>query len=243
MSLKYFLHPSHVRLIVSMVHTRLYCSATQSPLSRKMNGPKHSDAIHPSSDSESGSDSSSSSSDSESENETSSDGSVRMDKLYETHIPTTNLQKLLLSVGSSLAAIIDPYTRDGKNLVIMWILIIYGYFILYILFVIMITDMVAVFGETTGRQALKSLERRMSLSTEGLEILSDRPVLNSSTMNQDELWNLPPNTFGYHYVKFMDDNVSLDTNSTVIVIHIRRKLLVIRGNQSSLWTTRHWLIL
>ena len=232
MSLKYFLHPSHVRLIVSMVHTRLYCSATQSPLSRKMNGPKHSDAIHPSSDSESGSDSSSSSSGSESDNETSSDGSVRMDKLYETHIPTTSVQKLLLSVGSSLAAIIDPYTRDGENLnlvIIIWIVI-----------VIMIADMVAVFGETTGHQALKSLERRMSLSTEGLEILSDRPVLNSSTMNQDELWNLPPNTFGYHYVKFMDDNVSFDINSTVIVICIRRKLLVILENQLSLWTTKYW---
>ena len=68
--------------------------------------------------------------------------------------------------------------------------------------------MVAVFGETTGHQALKSLERRMSLNTEGLNILSERPVLNSSTINEEELWNLPPNTFGYHYVKFMKDNVS-----------------------------------
>lgn len=233
MSLKYFLHPSHVRLIMSMVHTRLYCSAIQSPLSRKMNGSKHSDAIHPSSsDSESSSDSSSSSS--ESDNEASSDGSARMEKLYETHIPTTNVQKLLLSVGSSLAAIIDPYTRDGKNrnLVIITRIVIF----------VLIADMVAVFGETTGHQALKSLERRMSLSTEGLEILSDRPVLNSSTMNQDELWNLPPNTFGYLYVKFMNDNVSFDINSTVIIIRVCRKLLVILENQLSSWTTKHWHI-
>lgn len=68
--------------------------------------------------------------------------------------------------------------------------------------------MVAVFGETTGHQALESLERRMSLSTEGLQILSERPVLNSSTINHEQLWNLPENTFGYRYVKFMSDNVS-----------------------------------
>lgn len=74
--------------------------------------------------------------------------------------------------------------------------------------------MVAVFGETTGQQALKSLERRMSLSTEGNEILSQRPILNSSTLDIDKLWDLPPNSFGHRYVKFMDDNVRL------ISIHI-----------------------
>ena len=36
----------------------------------------------------------------------------RIIKLYETHIPTTFIQKTVLSVGSAIAAINDPY-RDG----------------------------------------------------------------------------------------------------------------------------------
>lgn len=70
------------------------------------------------------------------------------------------------------------------------------------------TDMVAVCGETTGHLAFQLLHERMSNDLEGRQILDERPVINTSTVNFEHLKSLPMNTFGYQYALFMEQNVS-----------------------------------
>ena len=112
----------------------------------------------------------------------------RNSKLYQQHLPLTNLQKLLLSIGSGVTAIIDPYRHD----------------------------LVADFGETTGDLALRWMHGKMLADKEGKRILDDKPRLRSDTIDYDRLKSLPENTFGYHYSKFYSDNkVSPDTRRQV----------------------------
>ena len=68
--------------------------------------------------------------------------------------------------------------------------------------------MVACLGETTGKNALTKILQQMQNSEEGRRILIDKPRLNSQTIDIDRLRNLPENTFGRAYVKFLDDNVN-----------------------------------
>ncbi|EEC10346.1 ubiquinone biosynthesis protein, putative [Ixodes scapularis] len=95
---------------------------------------------------------------------------------------------VLISVGSALAAITDPF-RD---------------------------DMVAVFGETTGSLAFRELHRIMSNDPEGRQILRDRPRINTSTLDLDYLRQLPKETFGHAYYRFLaDNNVTPDSRLAV----------------------------
>uniref|UniRef100_A0A0K8RET9 Ubiquinone biosynthesis protein COQ4 homolog, mitochondrial n=1 Tax=Ixodes ricinus TaxID=34613 RepID=A0A0K8RET9_IXORI len=108
--------------------------------------------------------------------------------LYPGHIPTTLAQKVLISVGSALAAITDPF-RD---------------------------DMVAVFGETTGTLAFRELHKIMSNDPEGRQILRDRPRIHTSTLDLDYLRQLPEETFGHAYYRFLaDNNVTPDSRLAV----------------------------
>lgn len=109
-------------------------------------------------------------------------------KLYDSHIPLSNLQKGLLAIGSSFTAIIDPYRHD----------------------------MVADFGETTGHQALKWMHSKMQSSQEGRRVLDEKPRLKTSRLDYERLKTLPENTFGFHYSRFYSDNqVSPDTRKEV----------------------------
>nr|XP_056716153.1 ubiquinone biosynthesis protein COQ4 homolog, mitochondrial [Euleptes europaea] len=104
--------------------------------------------------------------------------------LYPGHIPTSPLQKALLTVGSAFMALYDPYRHD----------------------------MVAVLGETTGYFALQKLQERMRNDPEGHQILQERPRIRLSTLDITALRALPEGTFGREYVRFLDDNrVSPDT--------------------------------
>lgn len=69
--------------------------------------------------------------------------------------------------------------------------------------------MIACLGETTGVDTLKNLLQLMKSTPEGLQILTDRPRINSKTVDLDALERLPPNTFGYAYKHFLRDNVSI----------------------------------
>ncbi|XP_013417308.1 ubiquinone biosynthesis protein COQ4 homolog, mitochondrial [Lingula anatina] len=134
----------------------------------------------------------SSSSDSSSSDSSSSDSDTddRMDKdfsaqycsqydvLYPGHISTTLLQKSLLAVGSGVMAITNPW-RD---------------------------DMIATFGETTGYFSLQLIRRNMQNHPEGKQILQEKPVINSRTVDLPFLENLPENTFGKHYWNFLNTN-------------------------------------
>ncbi|XP_065909919.1 ubiquinone biosynthesis protein COQ4 homolog, mitochondrial-like isoform X2 [Dysidea avara] len=96
--------------------------------------------------------------------------------LYPSHKPTTLSQRLVLTFGSCYMALTDT-KRD---------------------------DMVAVFGETTGHTALQSMRKRMLEDPTGREILSEKPRITTNTVDLDYLRTLPEDTFGKHYINFMD---------------------------------------
>lgn len=95
-------------------------------------------------------------------------------------IRMTDFQRILLTAGSSIAALLDPRRQD----------------------------MIACLGETTGEEALHKIIQVMRASGEGQEILRVKPRINTRTVNLSELKELPPDTFGHHYYKFLEDNVS-----------------------------------
>lgn len=73
--------------------------------------------------------------------------------------------------------------------------------------------MIACLGETTGIETLQNILQMMKNSPEGIQILTDMPRINSKTIDLNALGELPDDTFGYAYKKFLDDNVSIrDTN-------------------------------
>lgn len=73
-------------------------------------------------------------------------------------------------------------------------------------------DMIAALGETTGERALQNILLTMKSSEEGQRILLQKPRINTRTVNIERLRQLPENTFGRAYVKFLDDNVRTQYN-------------------------------
>jgi ubiquinone biosynthesis protein COQ4 len=72
---------------------------------------------------------------------------------YDTYVPTTAAQRLVLSGFSAAAALQD--TNKG--------------------------DMVAALGETTGEFALETMHAQLLLSQEGRDILADKPRIHEVT--------------------------------------------------------------
>ncbi|XP_001649247.2 ubiquinone biosynthesis protein COQ4 homolog, mitochondrial [Aedes aegypti] len=97
-------------------------------------------------------------------------------EFLKNQIKLTELQRVILSAGSSIAALVDPRRHD----------------------------MIACLGETTGVPALENIRNQMRNSDEGRQILEDKPRINTRTVNMDALKKLPGNTFGYQYVSFME---------------------------------------
>ncbi|XP_075164459.1 coenzyme Q4 [Haematobia irritans] len=100
------------------------------------------------------------------------------EEFMQNRIEINRFQKILLGAGSSIAALIDPRRHD----------------------------MIACLGETTGDHALQQIQFTMRSSAEGQRILEQKPRINTRTINLDKLRQLPKNTFGSVYVKFLDDN-------------------------------------
>ncbi|XP_055315723.1 uncharacterized protein LOC129575755 [Sitodiplosis mosellana] len=94
------------------------------------------------------------------------------------YIHISNFQRLILSVGSSVAALVNPHRHD----------------------------MIACLGETTGIEVLQKTLQLMKVSPEGSQILAERPRINSEIIDLNALGRLPTDTFGYAYKKFLDDN-------------------------------------
>lgn len=75
-------------------------------------------------------------------------------------------------------------------------------------------DFVAALGETTGGPAFHLILERMKASPEGLQILKERPRVIASQIQH--AWDMPENTFGGAYAKFMGDrNFSPDDRPQV----------------------------
>lgn len=72
--------------------------------------------------------------------------------------------------------------------------------------------MIACLGETTGDLSLSKNLELMKASEEGQQILKDKPRINTTTVDLAALRALPDSSFGHTYVKFLDDNVSKDSN-------------------------------
>uniref|UniRef100_UPI00358E94F2 ubiquinone biosynthesis protein COQ4 homolog, mitochondrial-like n=1 Tax=Myxine glutinosa TaxID=7769 RepID=UPI00358E94F2 len=98
--------------------------------------------------------------------------------LYPGHMNTSALQKAALAVGSAVMSLYNPYRHD----------------------------MVAVLGEVTGKSALSRLHQKMLRDPEGCLILQERPRIHSSMLDLPRLRSLPPDTFGYVYTRFLDNN-------------------------------------
>ncbi|KAG8232133.1 hypothetical protein J437_LFUL012142 [Ladona fulva] len=112
----------------------------------------------------------------------------RYDELAAFHTPTSALQKVLLAVGSASISLLDP-TRP---------------------------EMIAVLGETTGHTALKYIHNVMAHDKEGLEILSERPRINSRTVDLEALSKMPEGTLGKVYTDFLKTyKITPDSRQTV----------------------------
>jgi ubiquinone biosynthesis protein COQ4 len=87
----------------------------------------------------------------------------------------SHIQRLMLAVGSGVAAISDPSRAD----------------------------MINAFGELTGEENMRKVRDLMRSDPEGALILADRPVINSQTVDLDKLAELPAKTFGREYIEFL----------------------------------------
>ncbi|VDN14745.1 unnamed protein product [Dibothriocephalus latus] len=65
------------------------------------------------------------------------------------------------------------------------------------------TDLISLFGETSGTSAVKHMQSIMLSDPEGRQILDERPRIRSSTIDLEYLRKLPPNAFGRHYSDFL----------------------------------------
>ncbi|CAM8953181.1 unnamed protein product [Rhodiola kirilowii] len=82
-------------------------------------------------------------------------------------------QQAAVAVGSALGALVDPRRAD----------------------------LIAALGETTGKPAFERVLERMKKCEEGRAVLLERPRVISA--NVGHAWDMPPNTFGATYAKFM----------------------------------------
>ncbi|KAG6879830.1 Ubiquinone biosynthesis protein [Termitomyces sp. T32_za158] len=107
---------------------------------------------------------------------------------YEGHIPLHWVEKTVLAVGSAFMSITDP--RRG--------------------------DMIAALGETTAGSSLPRLRDALLYSSEGRRILRDRPRVNSTTVDMDQLAQYPEGTFGRAYITWLERcGVTPDTREPV----------------------------
>ncbi|KAF4148258.1 Coenzyme Q (ubiquinone) biosynthesis protein Coq4 [Phytophthora infestans] len=97
---------------------------------------------------------------------------------YDSHMPTSPLQKLVLSVTSALTVFANPERGD----------------------------MLAALGEVTGRDALRRIHARMCADPVGARILAEKPVIRNDKIDMDYLRALPEDSFGRRYATFMDSH-------------------------------------
>ncbi|CAH0486218.1 unnamed protein product [Peronospora farinosa] len=95
---------------------------------------------------------------------------------YDSHIPTTPLQKLVLSVTSALTVFTTPERGD----------------------------MLAALGEVTGRDALRRIHAKMCADPVGARILAEKPVIRNDRIDIKYLRSLSTDSFGHHYAMFME---------------------------------------
>ncbi|XP_008217464.1 ubiquinone biosynthesis protein COQ4 homolog, mitochondrial isoform X2 [Nasonia vitripennis] len=104
------------------------------------------------------------------------------------HVDLSLLQRALLTAGSATISITDPFRGD----------------------------MIACLGETTGDPALRHCRSQMLTTAEGQRILTEKPRINTQTVDLAYLKGLPEGTVGKTYSDFLEANkVSPDDRSPV----------------------------
>jgi ubiquinone biosynthesis protein COQ4 len=112
-----------------------------------------------------------------------------------------NLQKIIMSTGSGLVCLFDP-SRD---------------------------DMISTFGETTALNTLKQIHQKMLNDQEGSQILLEKPIINSKTVNLSYLDKLPDNTFGKAYMNLLKEyDITPDSRKPVQFIEDNELAYVMR---------------
>lgn len=111
-----------------------------------------------------------------------------LEDLQANFIPTSTFQRTLLSCGSAAIALLNPHRGD----------------------------MIACLGEVTGGKALSHMQEKMRATSEGIEILKEKPRINSKAVSFEKLSQLPENTLGRVYADFMrDNNITADSRLPV----------------------------
>jgi ubiquinone biosynthesis protein COQ4 len=124
---------------------------------------------------------------------------------YEGHIPLNWFENAFLAVGSALMSLADP-RRGGES--------IQQEYMTHKM--TQAKDMIAALAETTAGPSLPRLRDTMLESAEGRKILRERPRVNSSTINMNELAQHPEGTFGRAYVTWLERcGVTPDTREPV----------------------------
>jgi ubiquinone biosynthesis protein COQ4 len=119
-------------------------------------------------------------------------------------IPLTLSQKILLTVGSSVGALVNPL-RGGLN---------------YFPGSYNNVDLVATLGEVTGTFAARTMRDSMLLTKTGRDILRTKSRVSSESLCMEKLGQLPMTTFGkQHYLFFQNHKISPNTRSEVQYIH------------------------
>lgn len=115
----------------------------------------------------------------------------------------TSLQRLGLTVGSSIGALVNPLRG--------------GIFILKICNCLV--DLVATLGETTGLEACRRMRDLMLHSPQGRQILWSRPRVSKTYLDFDKLRTLPLRSLGkQHFLFFQNNGISPDTRHEVVYI-------------------------
>ncbi|KAL7416737.1 coenzyme Q biosynthesis protein Coq4-domain-containing protein [Mrakia frigida] len=107
---------------------------------------------------------------------------------YPGHIPLTPIEKVVLTLGSAGAALLNPRRAD----------------------------MIAALSETTSTPFLPRLRDTMFSTPEGRAILRDRPRIHSEIIDLDHLRSLPDGTVGRSYCDWLErTHTSPDTRLPV----------------------------
>lgn len=126
-------------------------------------------------------------------------------KAYPDHIPLSTFEHAFLTVGTGLAALLNP-RRGGEYDILVDLIGTHASGL----------DMVAAFGELTAVPVLPRLRDKMLASEEGRAILKERPRINTKTVDMDALSNLPEGTFGRAYIAWLERcGVTPDTRAPV----------------------------
>lgn len=87
--------------------------------------------------------------------------------------------------------------------------------------------MIACLGETTGANALVYCHQQMTNTSEGQRILTQKPRINTSTVNLSLLRDLPIGTVGRTYYDFLDKNVRcISSFSNFLYVRLKKKYII-----------------